>query len=146
MEPSHRVRAYFSSGRIGRANRRFMVEKMGARLGMRPSQVVREYGWPDIPAPASIVYLIAGSDVPADGEPIRIGTSTDVVRRLENLQQGSAHRLQLVAYFPGGPADETELHQTIERHRIKGDWFRMCEDVRREFGARIEAAARSEAA
>lgn len=79
--------------------------------------------------PLKRVYIFSGQDR------CKIGISAFPVYRLETMQVGAAEDLKLV-YF----SDEFENARTIERvahkllkdHRIKGEWFKVSEQLATE--------------
>jgi hypothetical protein len=60
---------------------------------------------------------------PEHGHPIKVGWSTEVSRRLATLQ--GAHWLTLVCHgaVPATMMEEAAAHQTLGRHRVRGEWF-----------------------
>lgn len=65
------------------------------------------------------VYFVQG----ASGGPIKIGYSTDVAKRIGDLQTGSPLPLCLLAVADGGLDYETYLHRAFEDERTHGEWF-----------------------
>ena len=63
------------------------------------------------------VYFIAGAGL------IKIGFTTDLDRRLNEIQSLSPVRVWLIHSFPGGYAHERELHRMFAPHRKWGEWF-----------------------
>lgn len=54
---------------------------------------------------------------------VKIGTTTNVRRRLQQLQTASPDRLYLHYHIRGGLSKERELHQRYARFRRVGEWF-----------------------
>lgn len=73
----------------------------------------------------SWVYVI---QIGSDG-PVKIGTARDVGKRLSQLQGASVELLHLRAAVRGGMELEKKLHRDLSRHRLRGEWFQMCEEV-----------------
>lgn len=67
----------------------------------------------------SVVYFVQVED-----GPIKIGTTTNLPGRLDELQVAQPQRLDLLAVVPGGRAEESGLHKLFEADRIRGEWFR----------------------
>ena len=65
-----------------------------------------------------LVYFIRG----ANGK-IKIGIAQDIVKRMRELQIGSASKLELMAISRGGIKYEKELHEQFSRAHIHGEWF-----------------------
>lgn len=62
--------------------------------------------------------------------PIKIGWAQDVERRRETLQVGNPARLRILAVVDCGRERESEIHGMLRAHRIAGEWFRNCKEVR----------------
>lgn len=73
---------------------------------------------------SSFVYFIS------DGEHVKIGLSRQPRKRLSSLQTGHPKRLNIVGLMPGGAEDEFQLHGRFRDHRVKGEWFRDCSEIR----------------
>lgn len=71
-----------------------------------------------------------------DGECIKIGISKDVRSRIKELQTGNPRNLVLWGEFDADGSDEVveaELHLKLAGHRVRGEWFWDCEEVRNTF-------------
>jgi hypothetical protein len=90
----------------------------------------------------SVVYFVQRD---SDGA-IKIGWSSDVVRRLAELRKVSRCELRLLACFPGDKPDELRMHELFAELLIGDEWFRadaailqflrgMCETAARRLGA-----------
>lgn len=77
------------------------------------------------------VYFIrrAGSNL------VKVGWSSDPVRRLSSLRTAVPEPLHLLATRPGGPEEERRIHHLCSEHRVGGEWFRMCERLAVEIAA-----------
>lgn len=64
------------------------------------------------------VYFIQASD-----GSVKIGRTTDVKRRLANLQTSHAYELKVIRIIDGGPVEEWECHHAFRDARIRGEWF-----------------------
>ena len=60
---------------------------------------------------------------------IKIGWSSDVTRRITNLQEGCSSKLELLATLSGGASLEAHLHDTFENDRVTGEWFSPSADL-----------------
>ncbi len=67
---------------------------------------------------SSFVYFVRASDM------IKIGTSTNVSKRICALQTASPVRLDLLLVIPGSADLERELHRKHAKLRSHGEWFR----------------------
>lgn len=74
----------------------------------------------------SWVYFIACGETMR----VKIGYTTgSPYDRLKSLQTGSPTMLVLMALQRGGPDVERQLHKKFEKHRVRGEWFQMCEEL-----------------
>ena len=62
--------------------------------------------------------------------PIKIGFTTNLARRIAQLNTGSSARLVIIASMPAGRAYERHLHRRLAAHRLHGEWFADCDEVR----------------
>lgn len=61
-----------------------------------------------------------------DGEGrVKIGWSSDPVRRLTKLGSDCPQSAVLLGVVPATKAQEKQTHEILQRWRIKGDWFRL---------------------
>jgi hypothetical protein len=146
MQRSATVTRLFRTGRIARAEQQYLLERMARNLGVSERRVVELYGKPDLPPEPEVVYLLAGDVPPVYGQPVKIGFSRNLRLRIETLQMGCPFKLMLVAFVYGGRDMEREIHAELAAHRIREDWFFMCDDVGTAFESRIEQQARELAA
>lgn len=54
---------------------------------------------------------------------IKIGRSKNPYRRLKTLQTGNASELKMIACIEGLGWRERDIHQTLKKWRVKGEWF-----------------------
>lgn len=64
------------------------------------------------------------------GENIKIGIARDVRARMSNLRVASASPINLIASVKGDQHVERKLHELLAMHRVNGEWFKDCEEVR----------------
>lgn len=67
----------------------------------------------------SIVYAIQA------GDRIKIGFTTDLPRRMHEMQTGSSVQLVCIGHCPGGQPLERALHKQFAGSRLHGEWFRL---------------------
>lgn len=72
---------------------------------------------------------------------IKIGWSSDVMRRIFELRRGSGAACQLLACYPGDKPDELRLHSTFADCLIGDEWFRAEEHLTAFIDALKERAA-----
>jgi len=67
---------------------------------------------------------------------VKIGSSSDPLKRLKQLQTGSSEKLHLLgfwAFVTGGATLEAELHSVLSRHRIgSSEWFEISDGFWRQ--------------
>jgi T5orf172 domain len=72
---------------------------------------------------------------------IKIGWSSDVMRRVAEIRKVFATSAQLLACYPGDKPDELRLHDTFKASLIGDEWFRPDEDLLAFIDALKERAA-----
>jgi hypothetical protein len=84
------------------------------------------------PNPTSIQRLLKGGYVYfiKAGEHIKIGFTTKPDMRLKGLATGSAVLMEVLAMIPAKQVEERRAHAAVSAHRVRGEWFHDCEDVR----------------
>lgn len=71
-----------------------------------------------------MIYLVT------DGVFTKIGTTTNALNRLINLQTANARKLVLICVIEGGWDEEQALHKMFEHKKVRGEWFNLTkEDV-----------------
>lgn len=73
--------------------------------------------------PDSIVYAIG---LP-DGSMVKIGTTTDLTKRLRSLQYSSPVSLVILWQMPGNGGLERRLHTHFAHRRAHGEWFSFAD-------------------
>ena len=71
------------------------------------------------------IYFVQQGD---DG-PVKIGWSYDPKNRIDQLQTANPAKLCLLGSYPGSEGDERELHKSLSKHRVRGEWFKPCDEV-----------------
>lgn len=61
---------------------------------------------------------------------IKIGFSSDVPGRLKTLSTAAPASLELLATVAGTVCFERAIHKAAHAYRVRGEWFRDCEEVR----------------
>ncbi len=72
----------------------------------------------ELGVPGFVYFVSAGH-----GGPIKIGFSTNVVRRMAELQTANAHRLVLLGTVEGTMDTEAEFHVRFAHLRMEAEWF-----------------------
>ena len=59
----------------------------------------------------------------------KIGCSINPIERLQGLQTASPYNLNLIAMFESKNmfVDEKKIHQALDKHRVRGEWFNLIE-------------------
>lgn len=67
--------------------------------------------------------------VRATDQAVKIGWTSDVMRRIGELRRHSRSAVELLACFPGDKPDELRLQGRFADDRIEGEWFRPSPSV-----------------
>ena len=54
---------------------------------------------------------------------VKIGTSTNVVQRVAQLQSGFPYELKLLRVLPGYLEEERFFHDLFSEYRVRAEWF-----------------------
>lgn len=60
---------------------------------------------------------------------VKIGCAYDPFERLKTLQTGSPTKLKIEALLKGAAKREREIHKLLAKHRVHGEWFRICPEI-----------------
>lgn len=71
----------------------------------------------------SVVYFMGC------GPHVKIGTSKNLLSRLETLRTHSPQRLDLLTICWGGMEQERATHARFEAHRLHSEWFIRCQEI-----------------
>lgn len=64
---------------------------------------------------------------------IKIGTTTkQVTERVTAINSHLAKPLKIIGFIDGGVPLERAIHKHLARYRIRFEWFRDCEEIRKE--------------
>ncbi len=61
---------------------------------------------------------------------IKIGFTTKPEKRLVVLRRADMEELSVIAIIEGSRALERKLHILVDKHRLRGEWFTDCAEVR----------------
>lgn len=78
-----------------------------------------------LPSSQAHLYLIQG----VDGGPVKIGRSSDVVKRLLAVRAVEKRPLRLVSVIPNRGPLEPEVHARFIRHQRRGEWFDPAPEI-----------------
>lgn len=60
---------------------------------------------------------------------IEIGRTTNLQQRLKDISGMSSAPIDVLAYYPGGAAEEREAHKRFAQHRRHGEWFEPVQEI-----------------
>lgn len=88
----------------------------------------------DAPGKGECVYVIGtpGSNT------VKIGRSTDLPKRIADIQRMSPVPLEVLWSHPGGSELETRLHRHFKERRSHGEWFTFDSDPLPLIGSAVE--------
>lgn len=75
-----------------------------------------------------IVYLIR----PQSSQFYKIGYTTNLDKRISQLQTGSGKPLMVVKSWAGNPGLEQALHRKMSKYKAQGEWFRLPKVILRQ--------------
>lgn len=61
--------------------------------------------------------------------PIKIGTSRNIKKRLNELQANSPVKLKVLSTIGGGRREESKLHRIFKKYRMYNEWFRPEDEL-----------------
>lgn len=100
-------------------------KKKDAQRKAKELQEKRTFTKPVNDESPGFIYFIQGEC----GGPIKIGYTTDLLKRLKTLQTGYPDLLEVLLAFPGKPEYEKAIHKQFEEYRLNGEWFKSCPEV-----------------
>ena len=71
-----------------------------------------------------IIYFVRCQDF------VKVGEARDTQARLSGLQVGCPYELELIGTIRGRFETEFSIHDTLAPYRVRGEWFRWCDEVR----------------
>lgn len=63
------------------------------------------------------------------GGPIKIGSASNIRKRMKSLQTGSPVALVFLGHIDGTASTEHEIHRLLRRYSLMGEWFRPDQEV-----------------
>jgi hypothetical protein len=78
------------------------------------------------PCKRGYVYFISTANERA----VKIGWSSNIAKRLDNLQAANPETLRLVGVVQAGKAKEAEYHKRFRGQKIRGEWYRLPGPIR----------------
>lgn len=70
------------------------------------------------------VYIIRSNEF------VKIGHSGNLCSRLENLKSSNPIEMEIIALFIGHYKEEQMLHKVFEKHFLRNEWFRYCDEIK----------------
>jgi len=80
---------------------------------------VKSYPMPMLVTITGYIYFIQMDRI----GPIKIGFTTNIAKRILNLQVASPYPLNLLCLFPGNVDMEQKIHICYKEMRMEGEWF-----------------------
>lgn len=84
----------------------------------RFEQGIQEAAAKRTPVNTSVVYFVRFGDL------IKIGFTTSMTTRMAAIQPD-----EILLTLPGGRPHERALHEVFKEHRVRGEWFRACQEI-----------------
>ncbi len=78
---------------------------------------------------AEVVYLVGCKE----NQSMKIGTTSEISKRLIALQVSSPFQLEVLATVKGGQELERLLHQEFQSCRLRSEWFSWSEEILAKF-------------
>ena len=104
--------------RLAGEDRRLTHETLRVELTYRLIERARQRRRGELDT-ASVVYVIGCDESPL----VKIGTSTDLMQRLHDIQRMCPVMLRVLHEHPGGYELENALHRRYRSYRKHGEWF-----------------------
>jgi hypothetical protein len=86
----------------------------------------RVWRYKEIKEKPSVIYVIQ----PEGLDFVKIGQTRDLYPRLSGIQTGSPFELRILFVLLGGLDLEGEIHNKLQCHRQRGEWFVLSDFVR----------------
>jgi hypothetical protein len=80
----------------------------------------------DEPKISAVYFLVDESE-----SLVKIGHTVDVERRLRELQTANGRMVHYLGWIPGGVQEEQEIHRSMVRYHVRGEWYRLEHGIRR---------------
>jgi hypothetical protein len=74
---------------------------------------------------SGVVYFVQA----VQGGPIKIGSATNLRKRLRAIQSMSPAPLRVLVTMVGASVDEFAIHRHFDAHRLHGEWFEPHADI-----------------
>lgn len=72
-----------------------------------------------------MVYFVLAKE----SRKVKIGTAYDVKHRMSGMQTDNHEKLELLFFTEGDFRLENYFHQLFHKHRIRGEWFHLNEEI-----------------
>lgn len=102
----------------------FVVADKRSRTGYRHTGPSKDPRWLLDKRRRWSTYIVEA----VDQNIVKIGKSTDVERRFDELQVACPHDLRLLVVIDGD--HEQTLHRRFSLHRVNGEWFAKTDEIR----------------
>lgn len=111
------------------------IETVKAMKGSRPQKEPEVVEFPSDPGPDDLVYFMYSAGL------IKIGYTTDIYRRLNDLTNMGGAPIVLIGVLPATIQYERMLHRIFKADRKHGEWFHLSDQIRRFLQCLDDAAS-----
>jgi hypothetical protein len=70
-----------------------------------------------------VIYFVRSGDA------VKIGYADQPDKRIPTLRTANPNALVVLGVMDGTMTDEQELHQRFAAHRLRGEWFVLCDEI-----------------
>lgn len=71
-------------------------------------------------------------------EYVKIGTTTDLIRRRENIQICNPYEITCLGVMKGSYKEEREVHDMFKKYHLRGEWYILNQDITNYINKHIE--------
>lgn len=129
--PSDTVKGLMAEGKDAEAQELYNLEITAGMMGLTVNEVRRRY-----PSERRqqldgkrCVYFISSAQEPDVGDVVKIGIASNLDARLKAIQTHQPETMYVVGTLPGGVELEREIHKQFQHCRMRGEWFKVTEDL-----------------
>lgn len=121
----HRTNVRFHDQRLAFGTHDSHEDALG--VGVAALDILRVRGLPSrrarVPSGPG-VYAIACGDL------VKVGRASSIRRRMKELQGSQPLPLRFLRHLSENPEDEASWHARLAPFRVRGEWFKLCEESR----------------
>jgi hypothetical protein len=64
------------------------------------------------------------------GDKVKVGTSSDVNKRMKQIQTGNPDKVEKLAEFEGFAEKESGIHKELSDIHVRGEWFKFGDKIK----------------